>query len=441
MNMKKWFLVFWVLVYGTMAAQDTLTLTPEGFQPQWMLLRYLKGSSAYYLKAADSVREGHPVYFIMENQPAGEYAIQYDVNHSRGFRFIYNGENVRIAFDPSRKYDARVEQSRENKVYFAFLRQWDSLNRAIRKLKSDYIRTPSEQTQAEYARLKKRYENLFARYRKIDTNMLAWHFIRAHYKQMPEHLFNAKAPYVRFAEKHYFDGIDMNDTVLYRSNILTDRIYKYVMEIPVPAYGPDKSKVYIHRIGEVFSRLHYLPMRADMLAGLAQVFSRRDRSVTDTLVSYYRQLPEEYRNEALLAHLQSSPIPVKGEKLPVARLMALGKLHIDGRKPYHLFVFYSSDCPHCKRALPAVYKHLKNNKNVQVIAIGLETEPEHWHQFITSLKGWQHLMATDEEYNRIVTEYGIEYTPTWFLTDKKLNILEKVTGEHKIKKLLNFYKL
>jgi len=439
--MKKYFFAFQLLVYGTMWAQDTLTLIPEGFQPNWMLLRYLKGSSAYYLKSADSVSRDKPVYFVLNDMPAGEYAVQYDVNHSRGFRFIYNNENVRIAFNPANKYRARVEQSKENKVYFGFLRKWDSLNKAIKRLKIDYLKNPSPSYQEQYAGLVRSYDSLFTHYAKTDTNMLAWHFIRGRYKAMPSRLLNSKKAYARFAEQHYFDGIDMNDTVLYRSNILTDRIYNYIMEIPTYAYGTDKTEILLRRIRNVFDRLQYPPMRADMLAGLAQVFSRRDRRLTDTLLAYYRRLPEPYRDDALVKKLSRSTIPLKGEKLPVAQLMTLGKLHIDGRKPYHLFVFYSSDCPHCQRALPAVYKKLAHNKNVQVIAVGLETSPEHWQHFIKRLPGWQHVMATGEIYNRLVTDYGIEYTPTWFLTDRKLNILEKETGEHGIMRLLKYYRL
>ena len=429
---------FWTL---SVTAQDTLTLIPENFQPQWMLLRYLKGAKTYYLTSADSVRRGRPVHFILQGQPAGEYAVQYDVNHARGFRFIYNHENVRIAFDPRHKYAARVERSRENRVYFAFLHKWDSLRRQINRLRSAYIRQADPALQARYRALRNQYEALFDRYRQSDSTLMAWHFIRARYKRLPDSLLPTKEADARFAQAHYFDGIDMNDTVLYRSNLLTDRILTYVLKIPVPAFGRERTQTYLNRIRQVFDRLHYPPMRAEMLEGLMQVFNRQDRIVTDTLLAYYHRMPAAYQNHAFEESLKRAPVPVKGEKLPVAQISALGKWHLNPAKKYHLFVFYASDCPHCRRALPAVYKRLLHAKNIDVTAIGLESDALHWQNFIKPLKGWQHLMASGTAYGGIIADYGIEYTPTWFLTDNKLQILEKVTGESDIQKLLDYYRL
>jgi len=402
--MRKFGLIF-LLMWGwcQAEAQDTLTLIPEHFQPQWMLLRYLQGSKAYYLKSADSVRQGRPVSFILEGQPAGEYAIQYDVNNSRGFRFIYNHENVQLAFDPDHPYKPRVARSRENKVYFSFLRQWDSLTRAINRLKTMYIRRPADSLQEHYRRLRDAYEDLFARYRRMDSSMMAWHFIGAHYKRWPDSLLPTKEADARYAQQHYFDGIDMNDTVLFHSNILTDRIFTYTLGIPVKAYGKRRSDVYLWRMNQVFDRLHYPPMRSDILRGLIEVFARRDRTVKDSLLTLYAQLPEAYKDEAFIARMKQSNVPIKGEKFPVAQLYALGKFHLDGRKKYHLFVFYSSGCPHCRRALPAVHEALKHNDQIDVIAIGLEEEPLQWKTFIKPLTGWQHLIATDETYSRLIT--------------------------------------
>lgn len=442
MNMKKIFLTLLLGLLGwvNILAQDTLSFKPEGFRPPWLLLRMLYGGKALYLQAADSIPQDGYVHFILENQPTGEYALQFDVNEPRGFRFIYHGQSMKLHFD-KKGQAVSVEGSKENQIYFAFRRQYDSLRKRIKNLEKQYARQASPALKKEYIQTRKQYYALFDRYAREARGLFAAHLIAAHKDAFPPEPLTSLNDYVRYDEAHYFDYTPMNDSVLIQSNVLTDRIMRYVFRMPVKGYGKDKTDAYLRRMKNIFDRLTYPPMRAEMLRGFIGVFHKTDRDVEKYLVDLYEQLPEKWQEPDFLDNLKKIKVPAKGDVLPLADLRPLGKFKLPAGKKYYLFVFYSSDCPHCQKAIPWAYKHLKNRKDIAVLAVGLETEPEHWKQFVAPYTGWQHIAAFNNDYNRIVQAYGIEYTPTWFLTDAKLKILETVTGDKEFKKVLRYFGL
>ncbi len=442
MNMKKIFsaLLLGLLGWAGMLAQDTVSVKPEGFRPPWLLLRVLQGGKALYLQAADSIPQDKPVHFILQNQPVGEYALQFNMNEPRGFRFIYDGHSMELHFD-KKGHAVSIKGSKENKIYFDFLRQYDSLRNRLKSLEKQFARHPGPDSKKDYIETRKKYYALFDRFARKAKGLFAAHLIAAHKDAFPPEPLGSLDDYVRYDEAHYFDYTPMNDSVLIHSNVLTDRIMRYVFRMPVKGYGKAKTDAYLRRMKNIFDRLQYPPMRAEILRGFIGVFHKTDRDVEKYLIGLYKQLPETRKEPGFLDNLQKIPVPAKGDIFPLTELHRLGKFTLPAGKKYYLFIFYSSDCPHCQRALPWAYKHLKDRKDIAVLAVGLETEPEHWKQFIAPFTAWQHIAAYKDDYNRMVQKYGIEYTPTWFITDRHLKILETVTGEQEFKKVLRYFGL
>jgi thiol-disulfide isomerase/thioredoxin len=100
---------------------------------------------------------------------------------------------------------------------------------------------------------------------------------------------------------------------------------------------------------------------------------------------------------------------------------------------YKLVVFGASWCPTCKEdysKLKEKYAGLKANKDVEIVYISIDTDKDAFEAyygdapFITFCdgKGWE---------SEAVTDYHIFATPSYFLLDNELNILEKIkTIEH-----------
>ncbi len=422
-------------------AQDTVRIIPEGKPVKWMVLRRLIGARALYQTVEDSVgKEG--ASFIFQDMPRGEYAVQYDMEHLRGFRFLYDGNPVEIAFDPVHKSKVKVLRSKVNALYYGFLKQNASALRKFKQFKRQYYADASEDLQKAYARFREDYYRMADSMLKRSEGTLAYPFIKAKIEAFPPELMAHTSDYVRFALRHYFDYNDLNDSTLYYSGVVYDRLRDYIFRIPSVAFGEAKTRELLTRTQQALIHVTFPPTRAEMLIALLNEFRTEDRKVFDLLVKLYKALPGEMQDTITLNRMLKNLVPVRGDKFPLETLKKTGKFKLD-KTPLKLFIFYSSDCPHCQKVIPKIYKALKNQSNVQVIAVGLETNLQHWELFTAPLKGWTHLKVTPgtpKLYDEVIRKYFIEFTPTYFLTDKNLEIIEKTTGEAQAKKIIKYIK-
>ncbi len=431
-----------LLLSMSIRAQDTIRLIPpRNSTVKWMILRRLVGARALFKGSVDHVSRGGALFIMDKDAPAGEYAVQYDTRHTKGLRFIYNHEPVVIRFKPHYAAFAEVLKSKENKAYFAFQKADITAMVKFKKLKKQFYKTKNPALQKTYRRMRARYYKTMDSLLRVSKNLMAYHFIQGKIESLPPKLMPNVPAYVRYAEAHYFDRNDLNDKVLYNSGIVHDRVNEYVLRIPMFDFGFAKSRHYIRRIDTVMKKLTYNPSRSEVLYSLIDHFSTEDRKVLNHLLAYYNRLSGRYRDTVFLHRLAKQHYPIKGDKFPLEKLKKTGKFKLQS-KPYYLFVFFSSDCPHCRRALPKLYEKTKNLKNVQVISIGLENTEQHWKDFIKNFGGWTNLrVVADKEpdaYQDIVQSYNIEYTPTYFLTDSHLRILEKDTGESIVKRIVRY---
>lgn len=91
-----------------------------------------------------------------------------------------------------------------------------------------------------------------------------------------------------------------------------------------------------------------------------------------------------------------------------------------------LILFWSSTCPHCLSELPIILKHYSTLKQqgIEVIALSLDTDKNSYHEKTTALpwiqdtelKGWK---------SSFVEKYNVNSTPTYYLLDNNLKIIDK----------------
>ncbi len=439
MKSKMAFLSF--LLPVLMIAQDTIRIIPEGKQVQWMVLRRLIGARALYQTVKDSVGNNGAT-FVFEDMPLGEYAVQYDMEHLRGLRFLYDGNPVEIEFNPGKKSHLRVLRSASNAYYYDFLKKNAAALRKFKRFKQDYYAHPSDDLQKLYTKFRDAYYHMADSMLQVSQASMAYPFIKAKIEAFPPALMSSTSAYVQYALQHYFDFNDLNDSVLYYSGVVYDRLHDYIFRIPSVAFGEEKTKELLQRTQNALMHVTFPPSRAEMLIALLNEFRLEDRKVFDLLVNQYRNLPEEMQDTITLNRMLKNPVPVRGDRFPLDVLKKTGKFKLN-KSPLKLFIFYSSDCPHCQKVIPKIYKALKNQSNVQVIAVGLETNVQHWDLFTAPLKRWTHLKITPQSpklYDEVIRKYFIEFTPTYFLTDKNLKIIEKTTGEAQAEKIINYIK-
>ncbi len=437
-------LIFGFIFISTWSIEAQHTLTFESNNPykplRWLLLQRLEGGEMYLMQSVDSVSNGKAV-LKTKNLPYGEYAVQYDSKNIPGLRFIYAGEDVYIQFDPEKSASPYVVQSETNKIYFNFLRYNKKTIRKLRGFKRKYREKPSEELQSSYRQFKRSYEQHVENLKKNAPNKILKHFIAGKALVLPDSLKSSRQAYVDYALKHYFDHIDLNDTILFQSHILLDRLEEYIFKIPIRGYGPEKSQEYIKRLQFVFDRLNFTPARASFIKSFLVLFSLEDLKAQKYLMELYNKLPAEYKNDYFINRLKNNVMHVRGSDMDIPFLKKKLNLKI-APADYYLFVFYSSECPHCQTQLPVLYDFMKNNppeNKWEVIAVGLEENPEHWNQFIKPFTNWKHAYVSGNDLIALATKYFIEVTPTYFVTDKNFEILEKTGGGKKLYKILNYY--
>ena len=100
-------------------------------------------------------------------------------------------------------------------------------------------------------------------------------------------------------------------------------------------------------------------------------------------------------------------------------------------------VFYSYNCPHCQILLPKLNDFQKEQKELKIVAVSLDSNREDWNNFmhknssnlinINDPNGWDGTTAS---------EYYIYATPTMFLLDGEKKIISKPTTYEELIKLL-----
>ena len=438
--MKKLVYLLLFLVAGLQAQELQLIPSTEHPAVRWMILQKLEGGEVYYIYSLDSIPP-EDARFDLTTLPYGEYAVQYDADHQPGVRFIHNGEDITMRFDPLRPERPYVLRSGTNKTYYDYLAYNRKIISRLRRFKRDYEKNPSPQLQQEYAAWRQSYNRHTDSLLDLTRGGLLWHFIKGKKEVLPRRLYETRREYAEDALQHYFDEIDLNDTVLYNSHVLYDRLEEYLFRIPYEGYGKAKSDEYIKRLRTIFDRMHYLPSRISFLKTLMAVFALEDEPAKKYLESLYEKLPDAVKSEEFAEQLNRRQWPVRGSRFNMDLLKQFTGKGLSA-SPYHLVIFYSSDCPHCRRQLPALYKWMTDRKvydKINVLAVGLEQNPLQWKSFITPFKKWKNTYITPEIMMDAVTAFGVEYTPTYFVLDKNFTILEKTTGGDDIYKILEYF--
>jgi thiol-disulfide isomerase/thioredoxin len=433
--------VLLLFVYTSISFAQQLTFeSTDQLKPlRWLILQKLEGGEMFFVHSLDSVN-GDKGTLVVKDLPYGEYAVQYDTEHLPGLRFILAGEDVHIKFDPEKPERPFVVKGEMNKVYCSFQRYNRKIIKKLRAFKRKYKEKPSGKLQKDYQNFRTGYDKHVDSLLNAHKGKLVWHFIKGKKEVLPDSLKDSRRAYIDYAVEHYFDEIDLNDTVLYNSHVLYDRLEEYLFKIPVGKYGKEKSQEYIKRLKNVFDKLTYMPSRASFVKTFMVLFSLEDAKATQYLEHLYEQLPETYRNNYFIEQLKGNTAPVRGQKFDVKFLERIAKTNIKPGK-IHLIVFFSSDCPHCEAQLPVLYEYLEKQgyDGLQVTAVGLETHPEHWEKFTSQFKNWNNAYVSGPDISTVAMKYFVEYTPTYFVLDKNFGILEKTYETGDLYKILNYF--
>jgi thiol-disulfide isomerase/thioredoxin len=430
-----------LMLFNFIQAQNQvkIKLHPAKKYP-WAVLYELKNVQQNYINNKQLDKDSTFV-FDMKSKRKGMYMLMYDMKNF--LFFIYNRENIFLEVYPEKNHKIEIKKSKENKIYLPYAGKHDKwvsqLNRLEKYLANDEL---TEQRQQKFKELKEKLTNLQNQYLQKSDTLLAHKYIFANNEYFPD-LQADKDTYFQLKQKHYFDNLDFNDSDLQHSNIIINKINTFVFNINPPKNPQTKHLEYFKRIETILPRINDSIYRNNVIFSLTTSFVNVDGRVSKMLINkYIDKMSRAEKNKINLENLLDQIGLTIGEKVPDFNFTDLQeKKHrlydIIDKKPYTLLIFWSATCPHCLHAMPKIQKLMKNRKDFNVVAIGLESEKYPWsseHQYYPEFIHGLKLQKWD---NPIVKLYHLHATPTFFVLNKQGEIIAE---PYEVKDLESFVK-
>lgn len=239
---------------------------------------------------------------------------------------------------------------------------------------------------------------------------------------------------------HYFDGTDLNDTLLIRTANLKEWMNNYV---------------------NIYGAMAKTELQRDSLLSLAgqnaiEKSKNGNPKIYGWMVDYFYTGYESFGIKKGMTMLQPylddpNCLTTKRQQI-VKRLESMATLSAGSLAPnfsmesrdgslfdfqsykgttrFKLLLFWSADCEHCRNLVSKLnqwYQQSGNSDKLDIIAVSVddtETEIPVWEKAVKELPGWRHLRAKGGVNSPVANKYAILSTPAMFLVDSKKNVIK-----------------
>lgn len=430
------------LISSFLQAQYTVngTMTTT-LDTDWVILYKIEGSRQKFVQNTTIKKEtivvdgkqqeiGTFSFQLQNDTTIGSYRISYRTKGPGFLDFIFNKENISFTFHPDYpEQTVLFSESEENIIFKNYLQQ---ISKQQQKLDSLQVLAFRESN----SKLKKEYKTTLAALKKVQNSyldstksMYVQPFIKATLRVNPSEIKTKTNEYLSNMRATFFNNMDFSNKTLLNSSFLVDRITDYVFYIN---YSEDKEmqqKLYKESVEKVFSKISNDGFKKDVIEFLIGQFEEiKNLEMIDYLFeNYYDTLPESLQNKQFktekLAELATEVGRIapdfswteNGKKLKLSTLQDADN---------YVLVFWSAECSHCLKEIPILYK-LTQNKNLKVVAFGMETNDVKWKSMIKTLPNWHHVLGLNKWENKTARTYNINATPTYFV----LNANKKITAK------------
>lgn len=406
---------------------------------EWALLYKIEGARQKFIKNAEIVKSlqtengktktvGTFEFELPANAEPGSYRITYDLQQNKYVDILFNKEDIELNFNPGDVENTTYyTKSKENKLYAKFLYDISMAQYKVDSLQVAYLKNPKGETELAYKKAVQTIEKVQKKYNESSAGTLAYYFIKATDR------YNAPIPaknsqeYLEGVINHFYDKIDFEDSHLFNSSFLVDRIADYVFYMN---YSPNvelQEKLHKKAVDVSIAQVKDVDFKADVIEFLiSQFVAMKNAPLVDYLFeNHFSALPKEKQNAEFKKEVEQSMSIAIGKVAPDfswtedGKEMSLSKLQ--GGMSY-LLIFYSTTCSHCEREVPKVYEFLKGKTNTKVVAFAMETEETGWQNFKKQFPGWHHVLGLNKWENKTARKYQITSTPTYFVLgmDKKI---------------------
>lgn len=426
-------------------------MKPINAKYTWLILYKLNGVNQKYIGNGD-IKNGAFTVDIPKGSEAGMYRLLYDNANNKFIDFIYNNEDVSMEFHPDYPLQlVKFDKSKENILYQKYIDQTAILQNKLDSLQVVYFKTKDK---SHEEKLNKFYhtdlKKLKAKQSNFETeskNTIAQHFIIANKRFYADNLIKDTQKYLNTIKTHYFDYVNFNDVVLKKSSLLIDRVMDFVFYLNTSNDPKTLLKLRKEGVDFALNKITEKNLKKDVIESLLYTFAQQEniKMVDYLLKTHFAKLPvglQDYEFKEMIMDMLKTTI---GNKAPEITWQEKGKtknLYGLKDKKYYLVVFWSSTCPHCLKEMPLLHKYLEDKKDIEVIAVALETkvskigwvDEKYYYDMFTHVLA----LSTDDDSvfrSKYVKDYGVNATPNFFLLDANKTIIAKPYDVKELKKV------
>ena len=399
----------------------------------------------------------------LQNKTTGKYEFFHSNNLPTGLYNIPSGKKNAFVIlnDTEKKIELsfcfnnpvqtmKVTRSMENAVYYDFMRVNEELWKSIGALETAVVRYPPNETffdtlAQKYHRLQNERLKMIEDVQRLYPALYATKIILTFRTPFLNAYWN-KTTRNKVMREDFFYNINMDDTLLLRSDVYTEKAVRY-MELYM---NPDAPYEILQQ---------ELTVAIDKILAACSV----NKQVFDFMLEYLTSVAAEYHFNGILEHLSENWMNTDcndpSESRLQSRIKGYQKLTVGTQAPsfavrdrdgniltlenipaeYVLIIFYVSTCSHCRQMMPKIVEKRRNlsENKLEIIAVSIDENPEEWEHYIsTNDFEWINVRETKGWDGAVAASYSIFSTPSMFLLDKNRKIIAKPNDWNELKEAM-----
>ena len=410
----------------------------------WILLYKLENGDQTYVDNADVVDGAFE--FKVEDGAPGIYRAYYQIENNLYVEFIYNKEEVDFTFNPDNPSESIFfSQSDENSIYQDYYRSVRDKQKAIDSIQGLYFKASSPE---DTGRLEQEYEIALNKleseqntFEEKSEGMMAWHIIRASRQYNPPAPVSEPQLYIDEIKAHFFDSMDIRDSVLAHSSFITDRMRDYVLYLNQSDSQEASDILQKEAIAKAvaWAGEEYVLLEAFEESLVQEYMQYQNTPMVQYIMNeHYSKLPKEVQDVQFMGKTMAAMKTAIGVRAPDFSWEDEGKeKHLYGLvgTDYYIVLFFSSGCPHCQMEVPEFHKFISGIENMKVITVGLEDEQSSWEAMTKNYPEFINVLDLKKWSSQKVKDYGIQGIPSYFVLDSDKRILAKPEDFDELKSL------
>lgn len=410
----------------------------------WILLYKLENGDQTYVDNADVVDGSFE--FKVDGEASGIYRAYYQIENNLYVEFIYNKEEIDFTFNPENPAESiYFKESEENSLYQEYYKTVRASQKAIDSVQGLYFNTDNpeknKQLEAQYESALTELETQQKNFEKRAEGMLAHHIIQASRQYNPPTPVKEPQVYIEEIKAHFFDSMDVNDSVLANSSFITDRMRDYVLYLN---QSDTQEAINILQKEAVDKAVDWAGDKYVLLEKFQEsliqdyIHMQNTPMVRYVMDKHYTQLPKEVQDIKFMGRIKATMKTAIGVRAPDFSWEDQGQekhLYELVGTDYYIVLFFSSGCPHCQMEVPKFHNFISGIENMKVVTVGLEDEVKSWENMTANYPEFINVLDLDKWSSPKVKAYGVQAIPSYFVLDSEKRILAKPEDFEELKSL------